>query len=428
MATGRVPAALIERARAVADAVLYEGYVLYPYRASATKNRLRWQFGVLAPPPYRSEPSRQQTECVVEGRSGRLHAVVRFLHAESRVAVGDGPPWEEGVEQHVTLRADLGGLLAQPLDQSFSFPAHYTPDGSRQRWPVEGQVRLRAEAVDADRPAVRLRLVVANTSPWRGTTRRDHALRRSLIGVHSLLVLHGAEFVSSIDPPDWAAAAVEACRNQGAFPVLVGEEGDRRAILSSPVILYDHPQVAPESPGDLYDATEIDELLTLRTLALTDEEKREARATDPRAAAIIDRVDAVDQATLDRLHGTVRDVRPGDGQPIPRPSAKSPPSPSSSPLSPGVASAASAPARSATAPVHPGSRVRLRPRHRTDAQDMFLDGVVGIVHKTLVSVDGDEQVAVTVEDDPAAELHEWYGRYHYFHRDEIEPVEGRGRA
>jgi hypothetical protein len=422
MATGGVPVGVLERARAVADAVLYEGYVLYPYRASAPKNRLRWQFGVLAPPPYRSEPSRQQTECIVEGDGGQLRVIVRFLQAESRVVAGGGPPWEEGIERHVAVGADLAELVAQPSELPFSFPGRQAPDSRRQRWPVQGKLRLRAERLDTDRPALRLRVVVANTSPWRGTTRRDHALRRSLIGVHSLLALQGAEFVSSIDPPAWAAGAVEACRNEGAFPVLVGEEGDRRAMLASPVIMYDHPQVAPESPGDLYDATEIDELLTLRTLALTEEEKREARATDPRAAAIIDRVDAMDPATLVRLHGTRRDVRPGDGQPIPHPSAPSPPS---VPSSPGVASAASATGHPGSAPVYPGSRVRLRPRRCADAQDMFLDGHVGIVQRTERGVDGEELVAVTVEDDPAADLHDWYGRHHWFHRDEIEPLEGR---
>ena len=36
-------------ARQVADAVLYEGYLLYPSRATSSKNQIRWQFGVLGP-------------------------------------------------------------------------------------------------------------------------------------------------------------------------------------------------------------------------------------------------------------------------------------------------------------------------------------------------------------------------------------------
>ena len=88
-----------------------------------------------------------------------------------------------------------------------------------------------------------------------------------------------------------AREAVAACTNDGTFPVLIGAEGASQVVLSSPIILYDHPAVAPESDGPLYDATEIDEILALRVLTMTDEEKAEARATDPRAAAIVDRID-----------------------------------------------------------------------------------------------------------------------------------------
>ncbi len=75
------------------------------------------------------------------------------------------------------------------------------------------------------------------------------------------------------------------------------------------IILEDHPAIAPESPGALYDATEIDEILALRTAALTDEEKREARGTDDRAAAVIDLADTMPPEVLERLHGAVRSLR-----------------------------------------------------------------------------------------------------------------------
>ena len=99
-------------------------------------------------------------------------------------------------------------------------------------------------------------------------------------------------------------------------------------MLSSPIILYDHPEVAPESPGDLYDATEIDEILALRVLTLTEDEKAEARGTDPRAAAIIDRCDHMAAAQWERLHGTMRvlgDARAavGDGALSERPGRRS---------------------------------------------------------------------------------------------------------
>ena len=108
------------------------------------------------------------------------------------------------------------------------------------------------------------------------------------------------------DPPEWAKPAVAECENVGSWPVLADPDGGRQVVLSSPIILYDHPELAPESPGELYDGTEIDEILTLRTLALSDEEKLEARATDPRAAALIDRVESMDAETMQKLHGTIR--------------------------------------------------------------------------------------------------------------------------
>jgi hypothetical protein len=164
--------------------------------------------------------------------------------------------------------------------------------------------------------------------------------------------------------------------------VLAGAPGQSDLLLAAPIILYDHPQVAPESPGDLFDATEIDEILSLRTLALTEEEKRLARATDDRAAAIIDRVEAMSAPTLERLHGTIR-----------------------------------------RAPLGPGSRVRLRPgRRRSDAQDMFLDGMVATVQVVMQDVEDHDCFAVTVDDDPASELFLWHGRYLYFYPDEVEPL------
>ena len=118
-----------------------------------------------------------------------------------------------------------------------------------------------------------------------------------------------------VDPPEWAAAEVAACVNTGTWPVLAGPEDCHDLMLSSPVILYDHPEIAAESAGDLYDATEIDEILTLRTMALTDAEKRQARATDPRAAALIDRVGDLPAEMLERMHGAIRYLKAVPGAP-----------------------------------------------------------------------------------------------------------------
>jgi hypothetical protein len=91
--------------------------------------------------------------------------------------------------------------------------------------------------------------------------------------------------------------------------VLVGEEGQRNMLLSSPIILSDYPQIAPESPGDLFDGGEIDQLLILNIMSLTDEEKEEMRASDPRAREILERCESLSPEELMNLHGAIREFR-----------------------------------------------------------------------------------------------------------------------
>src|SRR5690606_4816347 len=193
----------------------------------------------------------------------------------------------------------------------------------RRRADLAGRVRLSAQPLDGPYTAQRLTLVVENTSTWQPAESqdRDAALLRSLVATHTLLYLDTGAFLSLTGPPEWAAPAAAACRNLHTWPVLAGEPDSRDLVLSSPIILEDHPAIAPESPGALYDATEIDEILALRTAALTDEEKREARGTDPRAAAVIDLADSMPPEVLERLHGAVRGLReittPGAPAPYP---------------------------------------------------------------------------------------------------------------
>ena len=197
-------------------------------------------------------------------------------------------------------------------------------------------------------------------------------------------------------------------------------------VLSSPIILYDHPEVAPQSPGDLYDSLEIDEILALRVMTLTDEEKSEARGTDPRAAAIIERCDALSAETMGRLHGQMRPVAAGVGHaqrpPTPRwpsPGGTLPPTPRSTPGPTRCGWTASSSGRAL-----PSGSV---PSGRADAQDMFLDGQRATVAGVFADVDGGLHLAVTLDDDPAAGELVWQGRYLYFHPDEVEPLDERGQ-
>jgi len=308
-----VPDERFDAARLVADALLYEGYVLYPYRASAPKNTnaLRWQFGVLVPPAYNGEPTAQRTECVLEVTGPcRLSVRLRFLQLEARIEGGD-PPWDEAVERCVDVELAVDPSATTQVVEPFDFGADTSADGDvrRERWNVCGRLSVLAEPIAVAVPAVKLTVVTDNTSTWDpGDAVRHEVVRRSLVAVHTLAAVDGGAFVSSLDPPAWAAAAVDACECAHTFPVLVGVAPARDALLSSPIIVYDYPEVAPESPGDFFDSTEIDELLTLRTLTLTDAEKQEARVTDPHAAAIIDRIEALGRAEVRRLHGTTRPV------------------------------------------------------------------------------------------------------------------------
>ncbi|MFJ3927347.1 hypothetical protein [Streptomyces sp. NPDC090022] len=461
-------------ARQVADAVLFEGYVLYPYRASAAKNRLRWQFGVLVPPAWgavAAEHHFQRTECLMEPRAGAALAVeVRFLHPRRRTVQQARPdggfetvpelrlpdrvlvPWDEGTEERVEVVVPVAGLLADDgVTVAFDRPAGEDtepvhdaagrPVGRlvRRRAAISGAVRLSARELEGPYRTLRLTAVVENTSTWTPPDGRDPdreaALPRSLVGAHLLMGLTSGSFLSMTDPPEWARDAVAACRNQHTWPVLAGEPGSADLVLSSPIILEDHPAIAPESPGALYDSTEIDEILALRTAALTDEEKREARGTDDRAAAVIDLADSLPADVLERLHGAVRSLREvtgpgtatpgsGDGFPdeygVPRPDT-----PWWDPASDAGFDPATDTVVVAGRALGAGSRVVLRPGlRRTDAQDLFLRGRTARVEAVLHDVDGTVHLAVTVEGDPGADIRREQGRFLYFQPDEVTPLEG----
>ncbi|GAA2804558.1 hypothetical protein [Saccharopolyspora taberi] len=288
----------VDNARAVADAVLLEGYLLYPYRASALKNRMRWQFGVLAPKDEEAEPSFARTECLCVADPGaKLDVLVRCLQLRTR---RDEPSWDEGELREVDATVELDSLQ-QGREILFGIPGGAD---DRSRWlPLSGAIGIDLTAVAGG--FNRLTVVVENRTRYEPAS-REEMLRRSLVSTHVVLALRGGHFLSLVDPPEAAREATQACRNEHTWPVLVGEPGQCDVMLSAPIILYDHPAIAPQSAGDSFDATEIDEILTLRTLTLTEEEKREARQTDPRAAAVVDRAEQLTAESLLKMHGTLR--------------------------------------------------------------------------------------------------------------------------
>jgi hypothetical protein len=294
----------------IANAVLYEGYVLYPYRASAVKNRRRWNFGVVAPPGS-DDPSSMQTECVVLGEPKAPLAVrVRFLQLVERSDGPDSQPWQEAVEREVHLNTELG---AGSQRQTFEFSAGEDVDGPivRLREAIDGEVEIETRQVRNHAYIVRVRILNLSAG---GKAERGETLLRSLISTHIILSTTGAAFVSLIDPPEEFRSIVANCANNRLWPVLVGEEGETDAMLFSPIILYDYPRIAPESPGALFDGTEIDEILTLRIMTMTDAEKSEMRELDERTRQLLERTESLPPDHLMKLHGTLRGLNLAGGR------------------------------------------------------------------------------------------------------------------
>jgi len=426
----------LDPVRKIADAVLYEGYILYPYRASAQKNQSRWQFGVVMAPGYAaadpSETSFTRAECVLE-HSGQpsVRILLRFLQVQRRTSGGD--TWDEAVEREVEAAADAAALFGDGVTREFTVEGGEDRDEDvvRRREPLAGAVTVRAAEVPGPWRALQLQVKIENrTGLGSVPQRREDALPTSLVAAHTIITAEGGKFLSMTDPPEWAAPAVAGCRNEGGWPVLADPNDE--VMLSSPIILYDHPELAAESPGELYDGTEIDEILTLRTMALSDDEKAEARATDPRAAELLDRVDSMDPQVLARLHGTLRSPRP-------RPAAEPPVLTEAGETSikgtvpwwdPDADASVSPDTDSVTIggrPIARGSLVRLRPgARRTDAQDMFLAGRIAEVQAVLHDVEDTPYLAVSLYGQPDEDLRIAHGRFLYFMPDEVEPYEAGG--
>ncbi|WP_055491123.1 hypothetical protein [Streptomyces sp. TP-A0356] len=412
-------------ARQVADAVLFEGYLLRPNRGGAAGNRLRSQVGVLVPPAWgadREEHDFQHTECLMEPRAGATLAVeLRFLRARRRTvqrACPDGAfetvpelrlgdrnlvPGDEGTEERVEAVVTVDELIhGEGVTLPFGRPAAeesepvLDDDGrpvgrtiSRHE-EISGVLRLSAHELDGPCRVTRLTAVVENTSTWTPVdgraADRDAALPRCLVATHLLMGLSAGSFLSMTDPPEWARSATASCRNLHTWPVLAGEPGRADVVLSSPITLEDHPAVSPDSPGTPRGASGTDGILA--------------------PGGPVDAMHTAPAAGFPDEYGVMRPDTPWDT----------------------ATEAGFDPAHDrvvvAGRPVCAGSRVRLDPGlRRTDAQDQFLRGRTAKVEAVLHDVDGSVHLAVTVEDDPGADIRRTQGSFLYFRTDEITPVE-----
>jgi hypothetical protein len=332
----------VDAVKKIAEAVLYEGYMLWPYRRSSTKNQQRWTFGGVYPRAYseargEADPWIMQTQCLVSGDEGSaIEVKVRFLHVvERRVgrknAVGTLEfvdelrvggerylSWDEATEREVAVgRFELSELESPKRvgidipggseEESLADPTGEVVGILMRGWRLlYGAVEVGAELLREGTFRVTVR--ITNTTPWGGED-RESTLKQTLVSTHTALEVEGGEFISLTDPPEELRELAQGCENIKTWPVLVGEEGERNMMLCAPIILYDYPRIAPESPGDLFDGTEIDQLLVFNILNLTDEEKEEMRASDPRAREILERCESLSPEELMNLHGAIREFR-----------------------------------------------------------------------------------------------------------------------
>lgn len=321
----------------IADAVLYEGYMLYPYRASSVKNKQRFNWGALAPKRYSdaqngTEAWEMQTEVLMAGdRNSELRVIVRFLHLTNRQIGKVSTPsaefefvdsldvdgrlyqsWQEAVERTVELPPLKPGDSRSVT--KFSFPDHREVEPIKDKGvivrtqsQIDGEIEVAIDTAVSSGVS-KVTMHIRNTTQFENASdaSREAALLSSLVSTHAIFTVQGDEFVSLLDPPAEFTEAAASCENKGAFPIMVGSQGDRNCMLASPIILYDYSEIAPESAGDLFDSTEIDEILTLRILTMTEQEKREMRAVDDKARKILKRTESMSADELLKMHGALR--------------------------------------------------------------------------------------------------------------------------
>jgi len=428
----------------IAATILYEGYLLWPYRRSAIKNQKRWNFGGIYPRSFSEtarsgDPWEMQTQCLVSGSDPCVAVKVKFLQAVER-KVGqwnlEGEldfveslqvdserylSWEEAREQERAIVIQKLSDRALPQCFELSIPAGSEKEnilshagenvGALVRsWrSIQGEIEIQAESLREN--LFRFTVRICNLTPWAGQD-REAALKQTFLSTHTILQVKDGEFISLTDPPELYEADAKECKNLHTWPVLVGQPGEKQNMLSSPIILPDYPQIAPESPGNLFDNSEVDQLLFLNILALTDEEKDEIRATDPKAREILERSESLTMDDFMNMHGAIRDFRTlreiPEINPLFEPLEKPVPK---SLLVDGVE-------------IRKGSRVRLEPRPGGDIWDIALSGKIAYIEKIEQDYDGQFHLIVSLEDDPGRELDyvPMIGHRFFFSPEEVKPI------
>ncbi len=393
-----------EQLERLVSSLLYEGYALYPYTPGATKNATPTPFGIVYPPAYaEGMPTtfdHLRLECVLAaGPEAEVRATVRFLQASG--------------ERHraVERRLHLGPASLDTLGDGVGEPFEF--DGTRT---VRGRARLRCEPLDE--PGLwRIRACVHNTTEVEPGLERNEALLGSLLSTHVVVETGAGRFVSPLEREGPAGAAVEACRNVNTFPVLAAPADD--AILAAAIVLPDHPRLAPESLGNLFDNTEIEEALLLHVQALSDDERAAIADQDPAVREMIERAERATPDQLLALHGRLETADPPAVPQWTEPGAPPDPGP---PPEPGHPNPGEAELELDGVVFRKGAKVILRPGTDRDVIDRMLDGRTATIERLYLDYEDGAHIAVTVDDDPGQELFRETGRYLFFRAGELEAV------
>ena len=358
------------------DSLLYEGYALYPYTPGATKNATPTPFGIVYPPGYAADCpgafDHARLECTAEPAPGAtLMATLRYLTATGQR------------HEATAQRVEIGPIPVGERD-TVSF------DG--------GRLTLRSTGPAGGRTTVRC--CVHNLREVDTGLSRREALGHSIISTQIVVRISTGRFLSPLE------AGGESVNT---YPVLAGE--DDAAVLGTTIVLPDHPQLAPESRGGLFDSTEIEEALLLHVQTLTDAERDEIERADPAVREMVARAEQATPEDIMTLHGrvTVRD-----------PVTTEPPAPP--PGLPDPTAGEPEATVDGTRFVR-GGHVLLRPGPDADLHARMMEGRTATVERILVDVDGKVHLGVTIDDDPGQDLLRETGRYLYFFAPEVEVIE-----
>jgi len=349
------------------DSLLFEGYALYPYTPGATKNATPTPFGIVYPQDYAQTQThafdRMQIQFIATEIDATITGEVRFLQASG--------------EKHkaVERRVQLG---AAPSRVAFDFDE------------LEGHAEIFVDTLPDGRG--RVTLLVENETPLteeETTGDRKDALLKSMLSTHLIGRVDRGTIVSPLERGD---DGVAGCCQVNTWPVLATPGDD--AILAPTIMLPDHPEIAPESVNDFFDGTEIEEALVLHIQALSDQEREEISAQDPKVREMLARADATTPQQLMDLHGRVRLEDPPGEREV---------------TFEGVT-------------YRRGQKVILHPPQDADVYDKMLNGRTATIHRLFLRVDDRLHLGVTIDDDPMQEILGESGRFLFFFSEEVEVV------